>query len=166
MDFRAEITEMLKQDGIEVLYRRKSKMAPCVCLNKLHNAGDPACEVCLGTGKMISFEKMTILFNPKNPGAGGIQQTKIGNAYNAEQIVISSHDKYLAPNDLIYIVGWRHGAPVTLHRVLKLHYAESLRQQGGRVEYNLGYADIDADEFQMAKKTLSKIIGRDIEVRE
>lgn len=167
MDFRSEIEEILEENGIYVLYRRKSKKIKCTCFNELHKSADPDCPVCEGTGRMVSFERIKVVVNPNNAGASSssVQMTELGSAYSPKFIVVGNEQAHLTAGDIIYLVGWKGNYPVTINKVLEITFAEPMRQENGRAEYSLGYAKVNPEEIKRAQKVLKKITGKEVEVR-
>jgi len=167
INFRSEVKEMIEESGIDILYRRKSKLIKCLCFNELHKSADPECEVCQGTGRMIAFEKIKLFANPNAPNANNMNiiSTDMGPMLNGTYIIVGDERSHLTIGDTIYMVGWEGRYPVTLHGVLEITSVNVMRQQNGRVEYYLGYGKINTVEIDRAKTVLKKITGKEVEVR-
>lgn len=162
LDMRKEFVDLLKDYGRTVLYRRSSRQVPCVCYSSIHRSGDPGCEVCDGSGKMVEFQKAQII--DQSRGQSGPEDTSIGRLDQKERTVWFRHDFYPRVGDMYYQVGWKGNFPVSLHNVYEVVAVQEVTGDKGRIEHHEVVIKGRPDMVPKAKGTLKRILGREIEV--
>lgn len=133
INLRKEVDYILNNFGIKVLYVRNSKYARCSCYDELYKSGNIKCKKCLGSGKLTTLEVMTMFISDdkyySKLSAAGKYNASIGKA-------ITRHNKDIAFNDFILIVGSANNIVTDVKTVYRINNVNNVRCDNGRIEYN------------------------------
>lgn len=132
INLRNEANYLIDNYGIDVLYVRNSKYMKCKCYDELYKLGNYKCNICFGSGKITSIEKMKCFYNNDKY----YSKSTIAGKYNVDiGKFIFKYNSEIEFNDVILVVGYKDGKVKDVKQVYKVNNSNEIRCDKGRIEY-------------------------------
>lgn len=160
MDLRKEFHDIMEEYGHYVLVYHASRKIRCRCWKEKFQESRSNCPYCMGTGwvgrikrhKIRHDQASNIISLPNR-----ILKGSIGRISTDTRTFYMYHDANVKEGDLIYEVGWIKNKPTHVIRCFEVNYVDTLRGQGGRIEFLQVSVKEKKNTLDVSKITIRKI---------
>lgn len=168
IDAREEVEEIIKENGIKVLYIRTNTNTRCKCYDQLHKDGNTNCKVCGGSGLLASIEVMDAFLNHMSGddmiGMTGLKKTDLGDVNVSTNVFYISHKRKPKHGDRILIVGYdKYGLPYEVIASCTVGLCREARGYNGRVEMYKVITRTSPQYLKLDQDRLNRVGNKDKE---